>query len=91
MDRAEGPETPYEVYCHHCQTSFAVGTRRCVHCGNRIGKVRRGPAGGAIPDGLIEDEVEELGEPSVGRRLGGLLMWVLLAIGATLVRFCEGS
>ena len=94
MERAEGPQTPYEVYCHHCHTSFAAGTRTCVHCGNRIGSVRRGPASGPIPDVFdpeAEAEAEELSRLSMGRRLGGLAMWVLLAIGATLLRFCEGS
>ena len=25
--------TPFEVYCPSCDVSFAVGTRRCIHCG----------------------------------------------------------
>ena len=31
-----GPET-YEVCCHHCDVSFPIGTKRCVHCGQRTG------------------------------------------------------
>ena len=29
---------PYEVYCTHCNVSFPVGTRVCVHCGQPIGR-----------------------------------------------------
>ena len=27
----------YEVRCRHCDVSFPVGTKRCVHCGERTG------------------------------------------------------
>ena len=27
----------YEVRCHHCAVSFPVGTKRCLHCGERTG------------------------------------------------------
>lgn len=104
MQRREESQTPYEVYCHNCHTSFAVGTRKCVHCGNRIGSVRRGPAGGLIPipdtlhpesaqpnDPHQEGEVDEGIGPSLARRLGGLGIWILLALGATVMRMCEGS
>ncbi len=29
--------TRYEVRCHRCDVSFPIGTKRCVHCGGRIG------------------------------------------------------
>jgi len=33
------PKPPdYEVRCHHCNVSFPVGTKRCVHCGEKIGR-----------------------------------------------------
>jgi hypothetical protein len=33
------PETTYfEVRCERCKTSFAPGTRTCVHCGGPIGR-----------------------------------------------------
>ena len=91
MQRTDGPQTPFEVYCYNCQTSFAVGTRTCVHCGHRIGSVRPGPEGGVIPNLLdpVEEE-EEVVAPSLGRRLGGVGIWVLIAVGATLMRLCEG-
>lgn len=28
----------YEVRCERCQTSFALGTKQCVHCGGAIGR-----------------------------------------------------
>jgi hypothetical protein len=29
--------SPYEVRCESCKTSFAAGTKTCVHCGRRLG------------------------------------------------------
>ena len=79
MERIEGPQTPFEVYCHHCQASFAVGTKRCLHCGRRLGA-----RGGASPEGVMVEpqDLVEGAEPALGRRLGGMSLWVLLAIGA---------
>ena len=48
MERTE-PGPDFEVYCYSCQTSFAAGTRNCIHCGNRIGKRQRAHAVG--PEG----------------------------------------
>lgn len=87
MERTEGPQTPYEVYCDNCRVTFAAGTPRCIHCGQRLGgrASRAEPAlGGPMPD--------EVGEASLGRRLGGISLWVLLALGAALSRMCgEGG
>ena len=92
MQRNEGAQTPYEIYCDNCHTSFAVGTRTCVHCGNRLGRTRRGPtAAGPMPDSYLpEEEEEEAVSLSVARRMGGLGIWILLALGATLMRLCGG-
>lgn len=99
MERREGPQTPFEVYCYHCHVTFAAGTRRCVHCGARLGG-RPGPpelfappgAGGAPGPGGAPgaggDLAEDAPELSLGRRLGGTSLWVLLALGAVLVRMC---
>ena len=33
------PESSYfEVRCERCKTSFAPGTKRCIHCGEVIGR-----------------------------------------------------
>ena len=91
MERNQGPQTPYEVYCYDCQTSFAVGTRQCVHCGRRIGGgFRMGPSGGPGPVGHPEEAEEEGGE-SLARRLASMGVWVVIVLGATLARLCDGG
>ena len=30
--------THYEVRCERCKTSFAPGTKQCVHCGGPLGR-----------------------------------------------------
>jgi hypothetical protein len=30
--------TPYEIYCHHCRVTFALGTKSCIHCGGRLAR-----------------------------------------------------
>ena len=48
------------------------------------------PAPGPIDAELAEEE-ESPAEMSIGRRLGGLAVWVVLVLGATVMRLCEGS
>lgn len=99
MQRQEGPQTPFEVYCYNCHVTFAAGTRRCVHCGGRLGGFRGpGPAGfrgsGPAPDATeppAELAEPDPSEPSIGRRLGGMSLWVLLALGAAVLRMCQGG
>ena len=94
MERVEGPQTPFEVYCFNCGVTFPVGTRRCVHCGGPIGRrsPRIAPQLAAAVAAAAEDPVEEEApaEPSTGRRVGGLSLWILLALGAALTRMCSG-
>lgn len=28
----------FQVHCAHCNTSFAVETSHCIHCGGRLGR-----------------------------------------------------
>ena len=89
MESANGPQTPYESYCHRCRVTTPVGTRRCVHCGGPIG--RPGVVGEqAAPPEL---HAEEDAPPQLGmlRRLGGISLWILIAVGAALSRMCEGG
>ncbi len=96
MERIEGPQTPYEVYCYNCRTTFAAGTRSCVHCGNRILSNGPGPASGSMQDILHPDdegEGEDEGEvgESFGKRLASMGVWILIVVGASLMRLCNGD
>lgn len=83
----EGPLTPYEVFCNHCRVTFPAGTRRCVHCGERIGGERFRPALRFHPGG----ENDALEEEVTGRGSGFsplTLIWVVLLLGGYLYRSC---
>ena len=89
MKQARIDEPPksleFEVRCLHCDTSFARGTRSCIHCGQRLG-----PAPSAHPlfEGLGE-EVETEGEQ--GLPPGRAVVWIttaVVALVATLLRLC---
>lgn len=90
METRIGPQTPYEVYCYDCKVTFPIGTRACVHCGRPIGMgpMARGPIP-IRPSGGPE-ELELPGQISA-RKLGGMSLWVLLALGAAVSRFCAGG
>ena len=81
MERVQGPQTPFESYCHSCRVTFPAEARRCIHCGGRLSKSGRraadpskfqletagsvGPAGQAGP--VNEPSTEEmLEEEAVG-------------------------
>lgn len=87
MQRAEGPQTPFEVYCYHCKATFALGTRRCVHCGRPLGRRAGRPGPDERPEPLEAAE-EGIAEPSLARRIGGTSLWVLIAIAAAASRLC---
>jgi hypothetical protein len=103
METHIGPQTPYEVYCYDCRVTFPVGTRTCVHCGRPIGRpaVSRerlfelaGMPGAPAPGlpGAGNASAEDGPDPSAAaRKLGGASLWVLVALGAALSRYCSGS
>ena len=80
----------YEIRCTHCDTSFAPGTKNCVHCGRRIGGrlaevLGAGGQSEHLP-GRIE-EVEETEMPGSGRSP----VWVLTAlflVASAVLRTC---
>jgi hypothetical protein len=104
MRRAEGAQTPYEVYCHHCRVTFPAEARRCVHCGQRLrgpaapaGEARSlpellgQPADPSRPHGPADAAEEEVDESMQAlRRFGVPAVWVLVAISAVLSNMCEG-
>jgi ribosomal protein L37E len=88
----------FEVYCQRCRVSFPVGTRTCIHCGERIGRPRalrpgpgaatqrRAPAGS--PPDLDELEEEEL--PTRGGLMSPMaILWVVLILGGAIYRACS--
>lgn len=89
MERREGPQTPYEVYCYNCRVTFAAGTRNCIHCGQRLGKSRTppDPTGATAPPTLDDLDTEAI-DTSPLRRAGGISLWVLIAVGAAIARMC---
>ncbi len=96
MERREGAQTPYEVYCYSCKASFAVGTRKCVHCGGRLaGAEGPGPleALGTADEGLSGSEADMDASPvlAIVRRLSGAALWVVFVVLAMLARMCEGQ
>lgn len=95
-------ESPaFEVRCQPCDVSFPVGTRMCIHCGERIGRgglLRLGPLSDA--DGELrelgadempfEPEVE-VEEPPRGRfaRIGVTLVWLIVVVLSSIARSCQ--
>jgi hypothetical protein len=92
METRIGPQTPYEVYCYDCKVTFPIGTRTCVHCGRPIGMgpLARGPLPIRPSSAGGPEELELPGQISA-RKLGGMSLWVLLALGAAVSRFCAGG
>ena len=92
METRVGPQTPYEVYCYDCRVTFPIGTQSCVHCGRPIGAMP--PARGVQP--IVPGASDRAGRLELpaglnARRFGGMSLWVLLALAATLSRMCAGS
>jgi hypothetical protein len=86
----QGPKTPYEVHCAHCNVTFPVGTRRCVHCGGRISRER-----GRLPDSQVSFG-EGAGPPAdESRRMSPFspvaLIWVLIFVAGTIYRACSSG
>ncbi len=96
MKRASQQNPAYEVRCPTCAVTFPVGTRRCIHCGGATATphtAARQPALRELPfefepaDGPpMEEEAEEASPRRGGRGLA--LMWLLLAVAASIYRSC---
>ncbi|MBW2268021.1 MAG: hypothetical protein JRH16_05560 [Deltaproteobacteria bacterium] len=93
--------TPFEVFCHSCKVTFALGTKRCVHCGGRL--LRRGGGGPAMglshpaapPEATDAPEAVIVEEQASGRlRLPFspmTLLWLVLIAGTVAQRACGGG
>ncbi len=89
-------ESPYEVRCLHCNTSFAPETTVCVHCGRPL----RGGLAGLLAgtQQRVGESMEPLGEPDDdelddvqvrGRNLVWVGMAIMMAVLSAL-RSCAG-
>ena len=78
----------YEVRCYHCDTSFAPGTRRCVHCGERLGGRPPLPTEALVREPGAPDEIEPSAPP------GRTVLWAVsaaIAVAASMLRTCGGG
>jgi len=99
--RTASESREFEVYCPNCRVTFPVGTRRCLHCGGRVGPRTSGmelreaqPLAREHFMGLESAEAEEEeGSPAIGkaRRIGSVVMWIVIALAAAVSRFCTGD
>jgi len=102
MRRQKGAQTPYEVYCYHCDVTHPSGTRVCMHCGGRIGGhplVLAEPGVGVMgatpgprpaPADVLEgDEATGLSGPL--RRIASMSPWMILFLSAAAYRACTGG
>ncbi len=86
------PESAYsEVRCERCKTSFAPGTKQCIHCGGAIG--RRLLAFDALTGGepgAPGSSEREPNAPDAQPKLGGILRlaMIALAVAVAIARAC---
>jgi len=87
---ATGGSRSFETRCESCNVSFPAETRKCLHCGQRLGaraEVARTPGGGFVE---LEGE-EEVARWAPLRMVMGVL-WVVIVLVLSLVRACwEGG
>ena len=87
--QTQGPRTPYEVYCNRCRVSFAPGTKRCIHCGDRLARSRVQPEL-LLPPPL--EETQELVEEETSRRGSRFspisILWIVAALAVGIQRAC---
>ena len=90
--------TPFDVFCHNCKVTFALGTKNCIHCGGRLT-----PRGAPRAMGRIvhAEPFEPVGAPEeviVEETTGGrwrlpvspvTLLWIVLIAGSVAQRACQ--
>ena len=88
MQQQDGPRTPFEVFCHNCRVTFAVGTKRCIHCGERLSRTRGGGPTHDLPP-EVDDLVAEPDRPKRSLPFSPMtLLWIVLLLGAGVQRAC---
>ena len=83
------PAHLYEVRCLHCNVSFPPGTRRCLHCGERIGRPPPVEMGLPLPVEQGGPE-EEMPGPSAARA-GIWAVTAVIAMAGSPFRMCQGG
>jgi hypothetical protein len=95
----------YEWWCPRCRVTHPPGRKVCVHCGGRVQASRdAAPAfdpraalearlGLPAPGGEAPESAEPADLPESrgarGARLGMTLVWIALAVVATVLRMCQ--
>lgn len=108
--RASPPDADtlhYEVRCPNCNVSFALGTKRCLHCGSRTAPPGAGPLPSLRQDladhqlgpssefdpATLEEELAAESEemPRSPFRMGMSAVWILLVLIGSVYRVCTGG
>ena len=88
--QVQGPQTPYEVFCPHCNVTFPVGTRHCIHCGGSLARERwqAAPSPMTFGEGTGPPEDER---PRTNPFSPVALIWVALFVIGTIYRACTSG
>jgi hypothetical protein len=88
--QAQGPQTPYEVFCPRCNVTYPVGTRHCIHCDGRLSKDRWQPIEAPVTfgEGAAPPQDER---PRRSPFSPVALIWVLLFVAGTVYRTCTSG
>jgi hypothetical protein len=78
-----------EVRCSGCGAGFAIGTRRCIHCGRDLGAPRAPTLPGAT-DAEPDADPRATQKAMLTNLLSGAVMIALLAVSA-LMRACNND
>ncbi len=80
-----------EVRCAGCGAGFAVGTRRCIHCGLPLG-ARSAPKLFTVPDTPTPSAEPDRDDSAENARLSGLLsggVMLAVVVASALLRACS--
>ena len=93
MERIEGAQSAYEVYCFRCRVTFPVEARQCLHCGGPLfGRDERATSADLAPGAAMPVPTGEDAEESpllMLRRFGGIAIWAIVALAAVLQNLCH--
>jgi hypothetical protein len=79
----------YEVVCPACRVTFPVGTRRCIHCGGRVGPAATAGPPIELPPPGEDAEVGDVMRPRIRTLSPMTVIWILLLLAGSLYRTCH--